>query len=160
MTGVDTATRLRLRLHVPREAARVAAVRRQLDGALAAIGVLSACRDDIVLAVSEACSNAVDHAQTVQEYDVVVTVDRRQCLAEVVDRGPGIAHNNHGGPPGAGTERGRGLFLIRALADHVELRALQPHGLAVRITKILSWAPGMPRSWVSGAYELWTALEP
>jgi serine/threonine-protein kinase RsbW len=160
MTGVDTATRLRLCLRVPREAARVGAVRRQLDEALAAIGVLSTCRDDIVLAVGEACSNAVNHARTVQEYDVVVTVDQRQCVAEVLDRGPGIPAGNHAGTPDGASERGRGLFLIRVLADEVELRAVEPHGLAVRMTKILSWAYGMPQPWLTGAYELWTVSEP
>ena len=66
-----------------------------LGQALAVLGVLDGCRADILLAVAEARNNAVDHARTVQEYEVVVTVDREWCVAEVIDRGTGAAGVPH-----------------------------------------------------------------
>jgi len=157
---MDPATScLQLRLRVPRSPARVASVRRLLTHALTAIGVVPGCRDDVVLAVNEACSNVVDHAPAVYEYDVAVTVDATWCVAEVFDCGPGMTEpwrDRHRGPRAL---RGRGLHLIRVVTDNVELRAVHPHGLAIRMTKRLSWEGEMPAGWTADAYEHWTVLD-
>ena len=152
-------THLRLTARMPREVTSVAAVRQLFDRALAAIGVEDECREDIVLALSEACSNAVEHARTAAEYDVVVTVDRKRCVAEVIDRGAGperVPVDMSGPDPTA--ERGRGLQLIQALTDGLELRRVDPHGFAVRMTKRLTWAPDAPAVWQDRRHEPWAVL--
>ena len=150
---------LQLWLRVPRRADCVAGVRRLLDSALRVIGVTERCRYDIVLAVSEACNNVVDHALAVREYDVVLLVDHDRCSMEVADRGTAAADvslNGHG--PAATAERGRGLHLIRTVTDGVQLRKVMPHGLAVRMTKKLEWASGAPAAWPDRQYEHWAVL--
>jgi serine/threonine-protein kinase RsbW len=86
----DMASHLRLALRMPREAVTVPTARRILDRALAGIGVVDECRADITLALTEACSNAVDHAMTGAQYQVIVTVDRDRCVVEVIDDGVGF----------------------------------------------------------------------
>ena len=152
-------THLRLTTRMPREPTSVAAVRHLLDRALVAIGVEDECRDDIVLALSEACSNAVEHARAAAEYEVVVTVDRKRCVAEVIDYGTGperVPVDPRVPDPTA--ERGRGLRLIHALTDGLELRRVDPHGFAVRMTKHLRWAPDAPTVWQERRHEPWAVL--
>jgi serine/threonine-protein kinase RsbW len=156
-TGMTT--HLRLTARMPREATSVATVRRLFDGALVAIGVDDDCREDIVLALSEACSNAVEHARTATGYEVVVTVDRECCVAEVVDHGVGLVGMAVDvGRPDPTSLRGRGLQLIHALTDGLELRDVEPHGLAVRMTKPLTWSPDAPEVWRERHHDPWAVL--
>src|SRR4051794_6556771 len=107
VSGVGPQTYLRLAMRLARQAANVRTARHTLDDALAGIGVGEQCRDDIALALSEACSNAGQHAQRGQQYDVIVTVGPTQCIVEVVDTGVGMDERRPDGPP-VTTERGRG----------------------------------------------------
>jgi serine/threonine-protein kinase RsbW len=142
---MDLVTYLRLTVRMPRRPATVSAVRRIVAQALTGIGVVDRCREDILLALSEACANAVEHARAGDEYEVVVTVDRERCVVEVVDDGIGAEFPRVPSlPVAAQAHRGRGLHMIRSVTDGLELRRLNPRGLAVRMTKILAWAPGSP----------------
>jgi serine/threonine-protein kinase RsbW len=87
VTAAGTKTSLRLAMRLPRVAGSVTTARHRLERALGGIGVRDECRDDIALALTEAGSNAVEHAQIGHEYVVVVTVDRTRCVVEVVDTG-------------------------------------------------------------------------
>jgi len=150
---------LRLSARLPCEATSVAVVRRLVDGALAAIGVEDECRADIVLALNEACSNAVEHARTATEYEVAVTVDRKRCVAEVIDHGVGPASTPVDiGRSDPSAHRGRGLQLIHAVTDGLELRGVEPHGLAVRMTKLLTWSPDPPPDWQDRQHEPWAVV--
>jgi serine/threonine-protein kinase RsbW len=87
---------------------------------LRAAGVDAARGDDIVLAVSEACSNVVMHAYAPGvdgRFRVFAEADRDQVAITVCDDGRGIAAGR-----GAVAARGLGLGLplIAALADSVE----------------------------------------
>ena len=114
------------------------------------MGVAQACRFDIALALTEACTNAIDHAHGVNEYQVMVTANDDQCVIDVVDSGVGL-DQQHIGAASANSDlqqlppdRGRGLRLIRACTDTLELRPVQPHGLAIRMVKRLTWAAAGP----------------
>ena len=106
MTAVGTGTSLRLAMRLPRLAASVTTARHTLESALAGIGVTEQCRDDIALALSEACSNAVEHAQIGHEFLVVLTVGRTRCIVDVVDTGVGMDVGPPDGPPVSLTARG------------------------------------------------------
>jgi serine/threonine-protein kinase RsbW len=128
---------VRLSLSLPSDSTTVPLIRRVLDAALAVFSVTSDCRADIGLAVGEACANAVEHADTGADYEVTVTIQEDRCIIDVLDDGNGM----EGGipedvPPDA--ESGRGLKIIHALADMVELRHRQPRGMALRIVKLLT----------------------
>jgi serine/threonine-protein kinase RsbW len=128
---------VRLTLSLPRDRSTVPLTRRILDAALAVFAVTRECRDDIGLAVGEACANAVEHAEVGADYHVTVTIEEDRCVIDVVDEGAGVETTD---TPDAGPydEAGRGLRIIRALADAVELRRVQNRGMGLRIIKMLA----------------------
>ncbi|WP_432995779.1 ATP-binding protein [Dactylosporangium sp. CA-233914] len=128
---------VRLSLSLPRDRTTVPLTRRVLDAALAVFSVTTDCREDIGLAVGEACANAVQHAESGADYEVTVTIHEDRCIIDVVDEGVGL---DSAAPKDVAfdAESGRGLKIIHALADMVELRRRQPRGMALRIVKLLT----------------------
>ena len=96
-------------------------VRGLLRQALEHLEVPQAVIDEVLLALSEACANVVDHAHDHEAYQVDVTIDDQLCRISVLDDGEGF-------DPAAVTgvvqptdeERGRGLILMRALVDQLQ----------------------------------------
>ena len=82
---------VRLRMKLPNDARSVALARRLVRCALGSLDVTEDCTDDLVLAVSEACTNVLDHAGLDDEYEVVAGIDGSRCVLEIADDGPGIA---------------------------------------------------------------------
>jgi serine/threonine-protein kinase RsbW len=143
----EAGIQVRLELCLPRtDAGAVAVTRRLLDGALAALGVADECRADIALALTEACANAVVHAQLGDDYQVTASAHDDLCVIEVADGGVGLDPGRIPTEPSdPTTESGRGLEVIRACTDRMELRAVRPHGLAIRMVKALVWDRPHPR---------------
>lgn len=69
----------------PGEALSVPVTRRVLGDTLTRLGMDESCITDILLAVTEACSNVVRHAGPGRRYEVVAHVSSKRCLLEVVD---------------------------------------------------------------------------
>ena len=128
---------VRLSLSLPRDRSTVPLTRRVLDAALAVFSVTKDCRDDIGLAIGEACANAVQHAEAGADYHVTVTIADDRCVIDVVDQGAGVESTDTP-EPNPDDEAGRGLRIFRALADAVELRRDQHRGAGLRIIKILT----------------------
>lgn len=89
--------------------------------------------------ITEACANAVMHADPDSTVDITICIDNEVCLLEVGNRGST--------PNGAGldaelpaplTVGGRGLPLIAALADTAAFVAGPPDQVLLRITKHLT----------------------
>lgn len=194
-------------LHLKRDPASVPLARRILLGAMATAGVDPQIADDLGVALTEACANAVEHGATGRPDDgfqVTASISGDRLRIEVTDSGPGLpapstplarrpaapapaghaprrarrgratvptrvltAHRprRDGHPydthvlphrPAAPTlrpvdldtlpdltaESGRGLFLIHALTDHVQLRNHPLRGAIVSFDKILKWQDG------------------
>ncbi len=132
---------IRLTLSLPRDRSTVPLTRRVLDAALGVFSVTRDCRDDIGLAVGEACANAVQHADLGADYQVTVTIHEDRCVIDVVDEGIGmdaVSAADTEAHDAIDAESGRGLRIIHALADMVEFRRHQPHGVALRIVKMLT----------------------
>ncbi|MFJ6380010.1 ATP-binding protein [Kitasatospora sp. NPDC092039] len=198
-------------LHLKRDPASVPLARRILLGAMATAGVDPQIADDLGVALTEACANAVEHGATGRPDDgfqVTASICGDRLRIEVTDSGPGLpapaaparrpaapaqarpalpgraprrtrrgratvparvlaAHHprrddhpydTHVLPcrPSAPTlrpvdldalpdltaESGRGLFLIHALTDHVQLRNHPLRGAIVSFDKILKWQDG------------------
>ncbi|MGW3955178.1 ATP-binding protein [Streptomyces sp. NPDC004752] len=132
-------------LHLRREAASVPLARRLLLGTMETAGVDPDISYDLSVALSEACANAVEHGgDTVrgasEAYRVTAYLDGEKCRIEVTDSGPGFAR-----PPAIRTarvdaEHGRGLCLIRELADHVHIGNKPGRGgTVVSFDKMLKW---------------------
>jgi serine/threonine-protein kinase RsbW len=73
----------------PGEALSVPVMRRVLGDTLTRLGMDESCIGDILLAVTEACSNVVRHAGPGRRYEVVAHVGSTRCLLEIVDGGRG-----------------------------------------------------------------------
>ncbi|GHG64187.1 hypothetical protein GCM10018980_55290 [Streptomyces capoamus] len=67
-------------------------------------------------------------------------LDGEKCRIEVCDSGPGLPCPPDHRPARADAEHGRGLCLIRELADHVHIGARPGRGgTVVSFDKILKW---------------------
>ena len=135
---------INLVLHLPRDVTSVPVSRQVLDGCLGTLGVTPDTRADIALALSEACANVVQHAGPGEEYQVQVSAGDGRCVIEVVNTGSGaddtrIALNGEPVPPTA--EHGRGLKIINAVVDNLQLTGTR-NGVTVHFEKKLDWLPG------------------
>src|ERR1051325_10007095 len=136
---------IKMALYLPRDAASVPLTRRVLDRFLETLGVTPDTRADIALALSEACANVVQHAGPGEEYQVQVSAGDGRCVIEVVNTGSGagdarIALNREPVPPTA--EHGRGLKIINAVVDNLQLTGNERNGVTVHFEKKLNWLPG------------------
>ena len=106
-------------------------IRHQLDRVLDSLDVTPARGADIRLALTEACTNAVQHAypQTSHPGDMVIAfqVSAEALTVTVMDSGGGI----DGPTPNPGL--GVGLRVIKALADTLTIEHRQP-GTSIRMT--------------------------
>ena len=139
---------INLVLHLPRDVASVPVSRQVLDGCLGTLGVTPDTRADIALALSEACANVVQHAGLGEEYQVQVSVGNGQCVIEVVNTGSGADGKWADGvtltsePVSPTAEHGRGLKIINAVVDNLQLTGNGPQGTTVHFEKNLDWMPG------------------
>ncbi|WP_067457501.1 ATP-binding protein [Actinomadura macra] len=130
-----------LDLLLPRDAASVPASRKILDAALQALGVEDQICDDIELMLTEACSNVIQHAENGDGYTVRATILDRRCVIKVIDSGPGFEPETI--PlPGPGAERGRGVLIMRTLADDVRFSSVPDDGALVALEKRLRYGKG------------------
>jgi serine/threonine-protein kinase RsbW len=132
-------------LHLRREAASVPLARRLLLGTMETAGVDPEISYDLSVALSEACANAVEHGGNPapgasEAYRVTAYLDGEKCRIEVADSGSGFTHVQDLRPARTDAEHGRGLCLIRELADHVHIGAKPGRGgTVVSFDKILKW---------------------
>ena len=91
--------------------------------------------DDVVLAVEEACTNAIRHSGSSEAVSISLAFSGNDLRIAVKDRGQGfdVAAFDREAPPDPLLDHGRGLFLISQLTDEMELCALD--GLEVRLLK-------------------------
>ncbi len=97
--------------------------------------------DDLKIAVSEACTNAIEaHGSVPTQEGVLIRcwADERGLSVSIADRGPGFDpstlpdHPPPTDPDRLKFERGLGIPLIRALVDEVEISS-SPGGTEVRL---------------------------
>jgi serine/threonine-protein kinase RsbW len=142
--------KIKVVLYLPRDAASVPVSRQVLDGCLETLGVTPDTRTDIALALGEACANVVQHAGPGVDYEVLATARDGRCVIEVVstvNRGEAVPAGSALGPPSAEpvpatAEHGRGLKIIDALTDNLQLSGDGRSGTTVHFEKALSWLPG------------------
>jgi serine/threonine-protein kinase RsbW len=106
-TVEEPAIDARFCLVFPRETISVPVMRRILGQTLDKLGVHEECVADLLLAVTEACTNVLRHSGPGFRYEVTATVGKHICVLEVVDNGRGF-----------------------------DLAALPPHGSALRTVSL------------------------
>ena len=126
--------RMTVRLDLPREAGSVPAVRRLLRSTLAVLRVDRESGADLELAITEACANVIHHASGTEKFEVLLQVAEDHCAIDVRDDGIGFDPAAVDSP-GTETERGRGLFLIKALAENVRMHSTPRRGSLIHFEK-------------------------
>ncbi len=143
----DEAGRVTVSLCLPRVRLSVPVVRHLVRAILHEAGVGT---DDIVaveLAVSEASSNAVQHAGRGDQFEVNIAISPVGCAVRISDNGFGF--DATGASPGVvdltkDAETGRGLAIMRALVDHVRVESGLDGGTVVYLAKHLVFDEGAP----------------
>ena len=131
---------IKFTLVLPRDELSVPVVRRVLRASMSTLGVADACVEDIEVALTEACTNVLDHAHGDDEYEIIAGLDGDQCVIDVVDTGRGFDAERLGQAEAAPSdEEGRGIQLIRALVDKVHFRSRPETGTIVHLEKALEF---------------------
>ena len=117
-------------LAVRADAAELSRFRRRLRAWLSAVGLDERTVNDLLIASGEACANAIEHAygfSADSTVDVSAAVTDDTVEVRIADRG-------RWKEPGSSENRGRGMAIMRALADDVRVER-GPDGTLVRIVK-------------------------
>jgi serine/threonine-protein kinase RsbW len=99
---------------------------------------------DLKLALTEACTNSVQHAYQdgrVGTVEILYELEPDSLAVEVADQGPGfeVAEGGNGGDgEGELSESGLGIAIIRALSDEVEIGRRDDGGSRLRFVKLLT----------------------
>ncbi|NCO36328.1 MAG: anti-sigma B factor RsbW [Armatimonadetes bacterium] len=130
-----------IEIRIPSDLSFVRVVRLAVSGVASMMPFTYDEVEDIKLAVSEACNNAIQHAHdgTGANEVIVRVVPREDALTILVqDRGRGIPLERRRKatvPPEEVSEQGLGLFLIEALMDGVEYDTSSDSGTSLRMVK-------------------------
>lgn len=136
---------LKFAVCLPRDAETVGIVRGVVANALRSFGVTPGCVEDISLALSEACTNVIEHAAADDLYEVHLEVDETHCAISVKNTGIGFDSTALAGVmPGIDSPRGRGVAIMRAVMDQVEFSSEPETGTIVHLVKTLSVDAGAP----------------
>jgi serine/threonine-protein kinase RsbW len=133
--------KMSLSVELPRVRASVPLVRHLTAHSLRELGVTEDVLDDVLIALSEVCTNVIDHAEVGDSYKVAVFVQGQECEVWVIDSGRGFNAMASTGHARAEFERGRGLAIVRALMDRVGLESQADHGTLVTLEKHLRFQP-------------------
>jgi serine/threonine-protein kinase RsbW len=125
-------------LELPRDAVSVPVVRHLLGQSMRTLGVDPDVVSDVELALTEACTNVIDHSGSGAGYDVRAAIDGTRLVLDVLDRGQHFDGDHEGLiRPSDDAESGRGILLMRALMDRLEFRQVPKDGVVVRLEKDL-----------------------
>jgi PAS domain S-box-containing protein len=129
----------RFHLDLPTNPKSLATLRRTVGRWLESIGATAVESNDVQICCHEACSNAMEHAYRFREatIDVDGAFDGASVRITISDRG--------GWREKRDSERGRGLDLIHALMDEVDVEPSE-HGTVVRMRKRLAKPLGVAAS--------------
>ncbi len=130
---------------LPKDAETVSLIRAVVKHGLRTFGVAEDCIGDICLALSEACTNVVDHVARDDEYEVRLAVDEYTCAISVRNTGDGFdAAALRDIMPSPSSPRGRGVAIMRAVMDHVAFEPEPATGTLVNLVKSLAVEPNGP----------------
>ena len=131
---------IKLSLALPRDELSVPVVRRVLRSAMEVLGVDGDVTADVEVALTEACTNVLKHADAGSEYVVSAGIDGDVCVVEILDRGVGFDSEQLGlGDAEPSAEDGRGIQLMRGLVDRVTFENRETVGTVVVLEKRLEW---------------------
>lgn len=94
--------------------------------------------EDIKVCVSEACTNAIKHSNSVT-FDIKVFAGKDQIDIVIEDSGKGFDIKNVGTPDleNPSEEGGLGIYIIKTLMDSVEMDSKEGEGSFIKMSKFL-----------------------
>ena len=114
---------MKFSLALPREALSVPVIRKVLGDALRGLGVSQVCLADILVAASD--------------FEVAACIDDDTCVLKISDNGRGFREVPRRSKPD--DESGRGIKIMRALLDGVDVDSRPGRGTVVYLHKRLTW---------------------
>lgn len=134
--------RIDLEVRLPRDATSVPIVRRMLRSCLTDLGASEDTCLELELAVDEACANVIMHATAADDYQVRVTIADQRCSVDIVNAGASAFPLSDATPadPAATAEHGRGLQIINAIVENLELNGHEHNATELHFEKHLDWA--------------------
>jgi serine/threonine-protein kinase RsbW len=128
-------------VRLPRDARSLPLMRGLLRQALEHLDVATQTIEEIVLALTEACANVVQHAGQYEEYQVDVAITDDACRVSVLDEGQGFDFEQASAPADSPLEAGRGLMLMQALVDTLQFVRADDGRHRVELVKLLRAEP-------------------
>jgi serine/threonine-protein kinase RsbW len=131
---------LSLALTLPRDELTVPVARHIVRKAMEQVAVEETCAYDVELALSEACTNVLLHSGPGDQFIVRLDLEGGRGVIRVIDIGHGFdAAMLQATDDLLEAERGRGLGLMQALVDRVDLTSRPEAGTIVTLEKILTY---------------------
>ena len=128
-------------VRLPRDARSLPLMRGLLRQALEHLDVATPTIEEVVLALTEACANVVQHAGEHEEYQVDVAITDDTCVLGVLDEGHGFDFEKVSVAEGSPLESGRGLVLMQALVDDLKFVRTEDGRHRVELVKKLRTGP-------------------
>lgn len=133
-----------LTLTLPRDELSIPVVRHLTKAMLSGVGVEREVVEDIELALTEACTNVLEHSKADDAYEVAVSFDTDKCSIGVTDIA-GVGFDRTAVPEADDdAESGRGIHLMEALVDRVSFKPRGELGSVVHLEKRLRFDEGHP----------------
>jgi serine/threonine-protein kinase RsbW len=111
--------------------------------AMGRLGVTADCQGDVALALTEACTNVVQHADGENDYEVAIGFIEETCHIRVIDKGHGIDVQDSGRTETVlDRDNGRGIVLMRLLVDGIAFESAPEDGTVVHLQKRLELQEG------------------
>jgi len=133
----------RIRLTLPTKPEYVSLARLTIASVANNMGFSIGDVEDLKVAVSEACTNALNHSMNPDTtYDLIYIVEENEKLSfTVTDRGVGFEPETVVEPDLNGKKvNGFGLFIIKSLMDRVDIVSEKGAGTSITMIKNLSTA--------------------
>ena len=130
-----------IRLSIPNKPEYVGVARLTVAAIASRIGFDIEKIEDMKIAVSEACNNAITHGcRCCREgkYNINFVLTREKITISVYDEGEGCRLENIREPNfEKPKEGGLGIFIIKSLMDDVEIKSEKGKGMMIRMIKYL-----------------------
>ena len=93
--------------------------------------------EDLKVAISEACTNAIKHSLE-DRFTIIYTMIEKGLTIEIIDKGKGYNTKEVSEPDLDNLkESGMGLFIIESLMDEVNVESTEGKGTSIKMTKYL-----------------------
>ena len=126
-----------IKMEITANPAYVSIIRLTTSGIANKVGFCLDDIEDLKVAVSEACTNAIKHSSD-DRFTIIYTMIENGLIIEIIDNGNGYDTSSINEPDIENLkESGMGLFIIDALMDEVSIESQEGKGTSIKMTKYL-----------------------